>query len=60
MLSESQNNLKTILKGLDNNVEMDIIASLSQEVVSLIEEMLGKITSNEILNNIFKGFCVGK
>lgn len=60
LLSESQNNLKTILKGLDNNVEMDIIASLSQEVVSLIEEMLGKITSNEILNNIFKGFCVGK
>ena len=39
---------------------MDIVASQTKEVVNLIEELLGKITSTEVLNNIFKGFCVGK
>jgi tRNA modification GTPase len=51
---------KGVLNNLNQNVEMDIIASQLREAIDVFEELLGKMTSNEILNNIFKGFCVGK
>ena len=40
--------------------EMDIVASELKDFVPIVDEMLGKISSNEVLNKIFKGFCVGK
>ena len=48
------------LKNLNAPVEMDVVASQLRGAVDLFEELLGKMTPNEILNNIFKGFCVGK
>ena len=33
---------------------------VGKKIVDIIEEMLGKISSEEVLNKIFKGFCVGK
>ena len=42
------------------NKEMDIVASELKDFVPIVDEMLGKISSNEVLNKIFKGFCVGK
>tara|TARA_Y100001970_G_scaffold85992_1_gene108364 strand:- start:1013 stop:2365 length:1353 start_codon:yes stop_codon:yes gene_type:complete len=52
--------LQEVLKNVNANIEMDIVASQLRTGIDLFEELLGKITSNEILNNIFKGFCVGK
>ena len=49
-----------VLNSLNKNTEMDIVASQLREAIDVFEELLGKMTSNEILNNIFKGFCVGK
>ena len=60
LLEQSNKILDEIINNLNNNVEMDIVASQTKGVVNLIEELLGKITSTEVLNNIFKGFCVGK
>ena len=51
---------KGVLNSLNKNIEMDIVASQLREAIDVFEELLGKMTSNEILNNIFKGFCVGK
>ena len=45
---------------LKNSVEMDLIASQLKDATDLFDELLGKLTSNDVLNNIFKGFCVGK
>ena len=42
------------------NREMDVVASELKDFVPIVDEMLGKISSNEVLNKIFKGFCVGK
>ena len=39
---------------------MDVVALELNCFVDVVDEMLGKITTNEVLNNIFKGFCVGK
>ena len=52
--------IKEIIVTLNDGLDMDVVASLCREFIGIIEEMLGEITSNEILNNIFKGFCVGK
>ena len=48
------------MNSLENNIEMDIVASQLKGATDMFDELLGKMTSNEILNNIFKGFCVGK
>ena len=50
----------SVLKSFDEGLEMDIIASQIKDSVYMFEELLGKMTTEEVLNNIFKGFCVGK
>ena len=49
-----------VLESFDEGLEMDIIASQIKDSVYMFEELLGKMTTEEVLNNIFKGFCVGK
>ena len=48
------------LKNFDLGLEMDIIASEIKDGANLFDELLGKMTSDEVLNKIFTGFCVGK
>ena len=48
------------IKDLDAEIDMDIIASTCRVFVNIMEELLGTVSSNDVLNNIFKGFCVGK
>ena len=60
LLERAQDVFEGVLTNLNDNREMDIVASQLRIGIDLFEELLGKITSNEILNNIFKGFCVGK
>ena len=49
-----------LLARLEVSTEMDLIASQLKDASDAFDELLGKMTSNEVLNNIFKGFCVGK
>ena len=56
----AQKTIKRILKDMKRGCSMDIVASGCNDFVQIIEEILGKISSNDILKNIFKGFCVGK
>ena len=49
-----------MLSALNGSVEMDILASQLKGASDLFDELLGKLTPSDVLNNIFKGFCVGK
>ena len=60
LLEEIEGLFIAALKNFDLGLEMDIIASEIKDGASLFEELLGKMTSDEVLNKIFKGFCVGK
>jgi tRNA modification GTPase len=60
LLKQIQGVFLEALDNLNHLVEMDIVASQLQDAAELFEELLGKMAPNEILNNIFKGFCVGK
>ena len=48
------------LKNFNDGLEMDIVASELRDGSLLFDELLGKMTSDEVLIKIFKGFCVGK
>ena len=60
LLEQGKNIISDILDNIKNEIEMDIIASQCREFIDVTEELLGKVTTNEVLNGIFKGFCVGK
>lgn len=68
LLSERQKNeFKKISKELleifdiiKTEKNLDIIADIEQRVLVRIDDILGKKTRNDTLENIFKRFCVGK
>lgn len=52
--------LSRVLSGLDNNVSEDLIAIDIRQAIHYLGEITGEITTDEILGNIFKNFCIGK
>ena len=60
LLEEIESLFLVALKNLNLGLDMDIIASEIKDGANLFDELLGKMTSDEVLNKIFTGFCVGK
>jgi tRNA modification GTPase len=52
--------LDRVLSGLDNNIPEDFIAIDIRQAIHYLGEITGEITSDEILGNIFRNFCIGK
>ncbi len=52
--------LSRVLEGLENNIPDDLIAIDIRQAIHYLGEITGVITSDEILGNIFKNFCIGK
>ena len=52
--------LGKVISGLDNQIPEDLIAIDIRQAIHYLGEITGEITSDEILGNIFKNFCVGK
>ncbi|TAL63988.1 MAG: tRNA uridine-5-carboxymethylaminomethyl(34) synthesis GTPase MnmE [Bacteroidetes bacterium] len=52
--------LDRVLSGLDNNIPEDFIAIDIRQAIHWLGEITGEITSDEILGNIFRNFCIGK
>ena len=46
--------------GLLNGISGDFIAQDIREVLHYLGEITGQITTDEVLGNIFKNFCIGK
>ena len=62
-LIHAQQNLSRVISGLNaSNVSGDILAEDLRQVPSDLAEITGRgqITTNEVLENIFSHFCVGK
>ncbi|MCU0407642.1 MAG: tRNA uridine-5-carboxymethylaminomethyl(34) synthesis GTPase MnmE [Bacteroidales bacterium] len=57
IVSES---MKRVLYGLKNQVPEDFLAIDIRQAIHYLGEITGEITSDEILGNIFKNFCIGK
>jgi tRNA modification GTPase len=52
--------LGRVLSGLDNKIPEDLIAIDVRQAIHYLGEISGEITTDEILGNIFKNFCIGK
>ena len=52
--------LERVLAGLENNLPEDLIAIDVRQAIHYLGEITGEITTDEILGNIFRNFCIGK
>jgi tRNA modification GTPase len=52
--------LERVVSGLDNKIPDDLIAIDIRQAIHYLGEITGEITTDEILGNIFKNFCIGK
>ncbi len=59
-LEKAQKSLIEAEKALKNNEEIDIIEIDLKNAWTLLGEIIGETYSEELLDNLFKNFCVGK
>jgi tRNA modification GTPase len=52
--------LGRVLVGLNEGITEDLIATDIRQAIHYLGEITGEITTDEILGNIFKNFCIGK
>lgn len=59
-LIRTNEGLTAALESVKNNMSEEYIAADLRNAVSSLGEIIGKVTSEDILNNIFSKFCIGK
>lgn len=59
-LKQSKQNLQDLINELSQNRTYDILALKLKTALDSLGEITGKTASEEIINNIFSKFCVGK
>ncbi len=52
--------LNRVRSGLENELQEDLIAIDIRHAIHYLGEITGEITTDEILQNIFSKFCIGK
>ena len=60
LLSQSVNKLDELTLLLEGGLDMVIASSVLRDIVNNLEELVGKIYNDQILDSIFNEFCVGK
>lgn len=59
-LSHAADALQRAYEGLDIGIPGDLMAQDIREVLHYLGEITGTISTDEVLGNIFKNFCIGK
>jgi len=60
-LVRAQQSLHCVIDGLEMQMSGDLLSEDLRQVLDILAEITGtQITPNEVLQNIFKNFCVGK
>ena len=59
-LVKAEENLKKALKTISENYSGEFLASDFRAAEIALAEIIGEVTPEEILNNIFSKFCIGK
>lgn len=59
-LEEAQESLNDIKKGLNNNLPIDMIEIDIKNIWQILGEIIGETYTEELLDQLFKNFCVGK
>ncbi len=59
-LKSASESLARVSEGLASALPSDLLAQDIREVLHYLGEITGEVTTDEILSNIFKNFCIGK
>ena len=59
-LKHVSESLERVISGLADHLPEDLIATDIRQAIHYLGEITGEITTDEILDNIFKNFCIGK
>jgi len=59
-LNHALENLNRVKEGISINIPSDLLAQDLRQAIHYIGEITGEITTDEVLGNIFKNFCIGK
>jgi len=59
-LKSASESLARVLEGLASSLPQDLLAQDIRETLHYLGEITGEVTTDEILGNIFKNFCIGK
>ena len=59
-LTKVSESLSRVEEGLNNNLPEDLIAIDIRHAIHYLGEITGEITTDELLGNIFRNFCIGK
>lgn len=60
LLNQAQKALQSVLKGLADQVPLDIVLIDFNEAWQILGEIIGENAPDELVNELFKRFCVGK
>ncbi len=59
-LKSASESLTRVSEGLSSALPSDLLAQDIREALHYLGEITGEVTTDEILGNIFKNFCIGK
>ena len=59
-LEQAKNALLTALEATNNYIEQDLISIDIKTALLFLDEISGEVMNDDILNNIFENFCIGK
>ena len=59
-VDKSKITMQRVLKGISNNITHDFLAADIRQSLYALGEITGEITNDDLLNNIFSKFCIGK
>jgi len=59
-LKQTQNALHRVLNNIDNPVTSDFLAMDIKQALHYLGEITGTVTTDDLLENIFTKFCIGK
>ena len=58
VLSQIQSELEPLV--VNNETNLELLAHHTKKALGFFDNLLGKTTTDDVLNSIFSGFCVGK
>ncbi|PSR02993.1 MAG: tRNA uridine-5-carboxymethylaminomethyl(34) synthesis GTPase MnmE, partial [Bacteroidetes bacterium SW_11_45_7] len=59
-LQKANHALDNVLEGMDNQISGELLALDIRESLQHLGEITGDITTDDLLENIFSKFCIGK
>ena len=59
-LQKTEQSLNSVLENIDNPVTSDFLASDIKQALYYLGEITGTVTTDDLLENIFSKFCIGK